>query len=282
MARTRSRVARRRESVGRAQQQERNVTVSGDPVSTLVGVDPSRVESDPDTFFGEVFKGATFTKLNVPDRVAAGDDIRVTGVVKFDAPSVVITTRGMRVRASGPGLQTDISERYTNIQHGNTRAFSITIPTPSDAGSTVAFSMNGESTTLTGDWRTDETTGPFRVDVVTQGEAAASTALGYGPWIAAGAGAGYLVDAFRGGPRNLRLIAAGGGLGAAGKTLLPRLSTFDFQFPTTEVAVLGGTAAALAVLLNSTGASGVLGATGDVAGSAISTAGDAVRSRAQR
>lgn len=243
----------------------------------LVGVDGQQVESNPQQYIGEVFKGAHFRKLSVPDTVRAGGTIKVKGVVHFDSPTQVVFTVGMRVRAFGPSLQEDVIERYRNIQHCNARAFTLEIPAPETVGQTVTFNVAGESTTVTGDWDTGDQRGPFRVKTVSSGEKTTEQAVSVAPYAAAGAGAGYLVNQIRGGPTNLRLIGAGAAAGVGLKTFGPDLSTIDINFPTTEIAVLGGTAAALAILLNSTGASDVLGAGGEVAGSAISGAGSAAR-----
>lgn len=238
-----------------------------------VGLDDAAVEENPDQFFGELFRGAHFQKLNKSSSVPAGGTIRVSGVVHFDAPSVIITSRGMRVRVSSPQLSQDYTQRFTDIQHCNSRRFSFDFPVPDNPGSRFSFSVTAESTKATGGWRTDSTRGPFNVQIQTETAATVTEGFTLIPAAAAGAGISYAGNRFLDtGYRDRTVAAAGAGAGVAYKKFgppLPSIGGFVPDVSNTQLALVAAATFGAAYLLQSSGAAGILQPVGETAGGVI-------------
>lgn len=280
MARTRS----HREGYQRRRPRHRNrattETASGASGLNFAGVDNRAVEQDPSQYIGELFKGAVLSDVSVPDSVEAGGSLTVTGKVRFDSPTQVIFTVGMRVRAEGPTIGDNAMQRWNSIQHGNVRHFSLTLPAPESAGQTMVFTLTGESTTMTGGWTQGTTEGPFRVDVVSESEQKTREALDYTPFLVGGAGAGYALAGVSSGYTPMQGAVAGAALGMGYRGLRKRGVRFipSVEIDQTTLAAVGLAGIGIAVALNSSGMSDVLGPLGSAAGSAVDAGRSAVGS----
>jgi len=255
--------------------------------ASFVGVNEQRIEDNPDQFFGELFQGATFTTLNTPNAYPADGTVRVSGTVKFDAPSVTFTTRGMRVRISSPSFDQDYTQRYRGISHGNTRNFAINIPVPDAPGERFAYTVRAESTKLIGGWRTDSTRGPFNVQIQSEAGATISNSFTFLPYVFAGAGVGLGADALGNLPTSrLQTTLFGGAAGAVfkqfGSSLGVNVGNIVPNVSTTRLAI--GTAGVFgaAYLLRSTGASEILEPVGETVGAAASVGSAAAQRGANR
>lgn len=255
---------------------------TGSDVGPLIaGVNRSEIQDNPDRYLGEIYKGAHFESLNIPETAVAGGEVTISGVVHFDSPHTVITTVGMRVVVDSPSLNEPITEEYSNIQHCNSRAFSIKVPVPDSPGSQLAVTVKGQSTSLTGGWQDGAVRGGNRIDILTEDGVRKQQIQDYIPWAVAGAGMGVGTNQQLEYTDNTRAAVSGAVLGAGSKLLWDSTGPigFDFDVPTTEIAVIGGSALAVTLLLERTGVASVLGATGDVAGTAIETTKGAVDGR---
>lgn len=256
---------------------------AADSSGEFLGFDQEKVEQNPDQFFGELFQGAHFRSVNLPERAAAGEEITISGRVHFDAPTQVVTTVGMRVRISSPSLSEDITQRFRSIKHCNERRFSLQVPVPEAAGKKFTYTVHAESTKLLGGWRTDSVRGPINLDILSSTENAVADGFNLLPYIAGGAGAGYVANQAFGDPRRSREYLVGGALFGAGfKRYGPALSV-DIPTPSnTQLALGAAIVLGSVVLLNQSGLSGVLSASGEAAGSAIRAGTDAVKSATNR
>lgn len=247
----------------------------------FVGVSDQQVEENPDQFFGELFRGAHFRKLKKPTAYRAGGVATISGVVHFDAPSVQLTSRGMRVRITSPNLEQDYTQRFRDIRHCNERSFSINIPVPDSPGSRFSYTVVAESTKLSGGWRDDSREGPFNVEIQGATGAAITRGFGYIPSAAIGAGIGLGVNRAAGlGYGRL----ASGGIGAAAgifyNEYAPPISLGGLV-PDVSNVQLGLLAAATfgsVLLLERSGASEILQPAGEAAGAALQGGVDAARS----
>jgi hypothetical protein len=236
----------------------------------FAGVPQEQLEQNPDEYFGELFRGAHFRGISTPKYVNGGSGITVQGKVHFDAPSVVITTRGMRVRVESPALDRDYTQQFSSISHCNERSFSVRIPVPDTPGRKFPYTVYAESTKATGGWRTDTVVGPVNAEILSDTEARAATVIDYTPAVAAGAGLGYAGASVTGREDQRNALAVAGG--AAGALYKRYGAPFQFNIPTpsnTQLALGSVLVLGSAYLLNSTGAADVLSATGEAAGSAI-------------
>lgn len=246
----------------------------------FVGINDQKVNKNPDQYFGELFRGAHFRKLNRESSYPAGGSFRVSGVVHFDAPTVQLTTRGMRVRVTSPQLSDDIIERFSNIQHCNSRRFSLSVPVPDAPGSRFSYTVKAESTKLGGGWRTDSQEGPFNVQIQTDAGAAITKGFGLVPWAAVGGGIGVagnrIIDTGYG---DYTAGAAGAAAGLVYREYAPPVSLGGLvpDVSDTQLALIAASTFGAAFLLQSSGLSEVLQPTGEVAGSAISASADVAR-----
>lgn len=240
------------------------------------GVDMERVRSNPDEFVGELAKGAQIKSIDIPSEVVAGGTIQITGELLFDNIGVVISGRDCRIKVEGPSLSEPRYQTFEDLTHGNTRTFSIEVPVTAPADSSMAFSVKAQSNVY-GNWATGQTHGPVRLNVYSAEEKRTRDRLDVIPYAVGGAGAGYAAGSVLENRNPTNLAVAGAAVGVGAKSLGDKGVQFlpSMEFPTTKVAVLGGTAVALALLLNSTGVSEVLQPAGEAAGGAISTARDA-------
>lgn len=249
----------------------------GEPLR-VAGVDSNSVAANPDDFRGEVFKGPHFRQLNVPSDALQGDSVRVTGIVHLDNVGVVISDREVRVRVDGPSLNEPRIESVGKLSHCQTRSFQVEVPTPNTADEQLALTVKAQSKTPPGGWYTGETGGPFRVNINTQQQQRRASARKFAPFVIGGAGVGGALATLS--DESVGTLAlAGGAVGAGSKVVLDQTGGVSLpSFPTTDVAVAGGAALAIALLLNTTGASDVLGPAGEIAGSAIDRGRKAVES----
>jgi len=249
---------------------------SGGP--NYVGVDNTDVQNNPDTYVGELFRGPFFQKTNVPATAPAGGTVNISGAVKMDNPGLVLSARPVRVVLESPALSQPRRQRVGEMKHGQTRPFSFDIPIPEGTEQTLTINLKAQSKGgLTG-WGATSTAGPFDVKVVTAGEHRVNQSLDYIPWAVGGAGVGYIVNSLSDEDRGTRLTlggaAAGVGLGVSYDQL--GLDTFSLNLPTTDIAIIGGAALAVVLLLNQTGADEVLQPAGEAAGSVVGGARDAL------
>jgi len=229
----------------------------------------SRMEDKAST---NVLDGAEFQSVEVPSSVVAGGEIKVTGEMAWDALPVAKQNE-MRVVAT-----TSIGEERTamvgSTKGGTKLPFDIKIPAPSTAGESVTVTLEAQANYPVGGWSTDDTDGPYTVNAVSEGQKAASSALGYAPWMVGGGGAGYLVSS-RTGRSPMVGAATGAALGLGAKQVTAGGVVPDVDFPTVPVV-------ATAVLL---GAGGYLVSTsglGKIGQVAASGAGKATRAAAKR
>lgn len=278
MARNRERPAAQNGSRARGGEGANVLRFPGGEPLRVAGVDSTSVAENPDNFRGEVFKGPHFRELNVPSDALQGDTVRVTGIVHLDNVGVVISNREVRVRVDGPSLNEPRIESVGKLSHCQTRSFQVEVPTPNTPDEQLALTVKSQSRTPPGGWYTGENAGPFRVNINTQQQQRRATARQFAPFVVGGAGVGgalaSLTDESVG-----TLALAGGAVGAGSKVVLDQTGGVNFpSFPTQDVAVAGGAALAIALLLNTTGASDVLGPAGEIAGSALDRGRKAVES----
>lgn len=247
---------------------------------TVAGLDADNIDQNPDQYIGEVFQGAVLKDIVVPDSVAAGGEVLVTGTVKYDFATRVVTTRGMRVRAEGPTVGENAVESWEGIQGGDTRNFALTLPAPADPDQTMVFKLHGEATSLFSGWETHDTEGPYRIEVVSKQEQQTRDALDYTPFALGGAGAGYALAGSTGAYSPMQGALAGAAVGVGYHGLRQRGVQFvpTVDIDTTTLAAVGLAGVGVAMALNSSGASGVLGPLGGAAGSAVEAGRSAVRS----
>jgi len=244
--------------------------------SEYVGIDAHREEFDPDDYVGELFQGAHFQSLDVPATAATGGSITITGVVHLDNPGVVISSRWVRVLVESPMLSSPKEVVFRDLKHCHTKPFAIEVPISGTPGQQAALTVKAQSKTY-GGWATGETRGPERVNILTQDQKQREDLIKYVPWVVGGAGVGVGYNNLTGGtdPRTYALGGAAMGIGA--KVANENYSVRIPEFPTTQVAVVGGALLAATLFLNTTGAGGVLrqgsGLVSDVAGAARSAIG---------
>jgi len=247
----------------------------GEPLR-IAGLERGDVADNPQDYVGEVFKGAHFRELNVPSNALRGDTLTITGVIHLDNVGVQIGKRALRVKVNGPSLNEPRIVETDSLSHCQTRPFSVDIPTPTDAGEKMALTVKAQS--KVGTWNTTETEGPFRVNINTREQQRRANAKEYAPYVLGGAGVGGALASLTGQNAG-RLALAGGAVGAGSKVVLGQTTGISFpSFPTQEVAVAGGAALSIVLLLNQTGVADVLAPAGEAAGSAIDTARQAVES----
>lgn len=248
--------------------------------SPIVGVDRDRLARSQ-TARSEVFRGAYFKNVNVPDTAAVGGLVTVSGEIAYDNLGRVLSPVTVRVRIESPALDRPITRNVADLKHGQSERFVIEVPVRGTEGSLFPLTVIPQNKG-TGGWRSGNEQ-VFRVEVVSQEEKETQEALSVLPPVALGAGGGLFVSQITGSD-PLPLMAGGGlagaGLSAAGFStdFLPSLPSF----PTTKIAVVGGAALALSVLLQSSGASEVLGPAAEAAGGAIDQGRQAVEQVAQR
>jgi len=259
-------------------------TDGSDAAGQFVGVDDRQLQSTPEEFFGEWFKGLHFRKQNIPSRAPAGGTVRLTGVVHFDAATVQITKRGGRVRVLSPHLSQAREQTFTDLRHCKTRRFSIEIPVPDTPGSEISVRLKaGHTNPVAGGYATDSTIGPFRIQVLSEGELQRAQAIDALPWAIGGAGAGLLVDNFRGG-NNTAAAAIGGGAGGVALRALSNSQVGNVipQVDPVPLALAGAGLAGIGIFLNQSGASEVLQPAGEAAGQAIDAGRKAISSDSDR
>lgn len=278
MARNRERPAAQNGSRARGGEGANVLRFPGGEPLRVAGVDSTSVAEDPDQFRGEIFKGPHFKQLNVPSDALQGDTVRVTGIVHLDNVGVTISNRAVRVRVDGPSLNEPRIQEVDKLSHCQDRSFQIEVPTPTSAGEQLALTVKAQSKTPPRGWYTGETEGPFRININTQQQQRRASARKFAPFVIGGAGVGGALASLS--DESVGTLAvAGGAVGAGSKVVLDQTGGFTLpSFPTTDVAVAGGAALAIALLLNTTGASDVLGPAGEIAGSAIDRGRQAVES----
>lgn len=199
--------------------------------------------------FPTVFNGAIFGDVNVPSKVAAGDTIVVNGVAGFDCPHCVVD-REIRVVLQATHLGDDRIEPVGDLNgRGQTAPFEFRIPAPQEPGTGVSIRLQAQRREQwTGSWITDNTAGPFSVNVVSPGEQITSDLLAWAPWAvgggAVGVGAAHVTDRTRLGGGVL-----GAGLGVSAKVLTDTFEVDQPEFPLVPVAATGGLLLAGAFLL---------------------------------
>lgn len=240
--------------------------------SRLLGATNEDIENDPEQFFGELFQGAHFRSVGVPSSAEAGGTVTVTGTVHFDAPTVVVTTRGVRVRVRNTSTGETRTQSFENVQHCQTRDFSIDLPVPDSPGNNMALVIEAEHSKPLGGWSLDTTDGPHRVSILTEDEQQRQNLLGYAPWALGGGGAGLLVSSARGGGNRAAFTVGGAAAGVGLKTLAGGDGNLIPNVDPLPVLAVGAGLAGVAFFLQSSGASEVLEPVGSAAGSAVSGA----------
>jgi hypothetical protein len=163
--------------------------------------------------------------------VVAGETIRITGRVGFDCPFCLISHEA-RVKLESP----DFSERFYDLgelSHGDEATFKFELPAPTQPGTEVAVTIHGQRNPpdVYGGWRTNNSSGPYRINTVTRQAQAAQTGLSYAPWVATGGVGGYGIGKYTDdfGPRPAAF--AGAVAGAGGKLASDSFTIPDVRFP---------------------------------------------------
>lgn len=207
---------------------------------TGVGGDGARrtpASLSPDTFSSadaipEVFNGAVMSRLSVPEVVAVGGTIEITGRVAFDC-TLCPTDHEVRVIAT----TSDGDSRTDNVGalsgRGGAADFRILLPAPLEQKQ-IEVRLKAEHRDPLGGWATTDNEGPFVVNVTTAGGKVAAQLSDFAPFVvggvALGAGGAHVLDRSRVGGG-----VAGAGVGVGAKVLLDQLDTLDVAFPTVPV-----------------------------------------------
>lgn len=238
--------------------------------SEYLGVSESDAQEDP-SLIGEVFRGVVFKKINVPSRVAAGETFTVTGVVKLDAAPLV--KRAARVRLESPITGEQVTDLGT-LSNGDTKSFSFSLTAPDQPGSTGSVKLFGEYGDNFGGYSTSDESGPQRFEIVTSQAKTVDSLLSLAPSIIGGGAAGWGASRVLDRPlESRRYTIAGAALGGATQFYFDRfdpLGTVSLpSLPVYQLAAVGAAGFGVAALLSATGASDVLGALGETAGTAV-------------
>lgn len=210
-----------------------------------------------------IFNGAVFSSVNVPASVKAGETINVNGVVGFDCP-ICVVDRAIRVVLEASHLNEQRIDDVGKLSgRGQTAQFSFSIPAPQEAGQEVTIRLKAERNPPIGGWETDNTEGPFSVNIVSTSTDVVNTAVAWAPWAigggAIGVGGAQVTD---------RPLVAGGLVGAGAGVSAKILSTelgganIDLGFPLMPVVATAALLGAGALLLSQVGGLPSFGSSG--------------------
>lgn len=160
-----------------------------------------------------------FSRIRIPDNVAAGEDFRISGEYYVDAiiditdidTRLVFTVAGQERTVEGPklgaGESTTFSESFT-APNTPDQAFDVIVEAQVDPPEYIPGIPSGGWTTKERRMKT--------VNSVTSGEKTALTIRNYAPYIAGGGGTGYALASYSGRDAQTGALA-GAAVGAAAK-----------------------------------------------------------------
>lgn len=226
------------------------------------GFDTDNVLQNSDDFVGELFQGAHFRSVNVPNRAPAGGTITISGRVHLDNPGRALSGQDIRVRVESPALNAPEIQTFQQVKHCQERPFNIEIPAPQSEGQ-VSVTVKGQQKTIAG-WQTGERVGPKMVDVVPEDEYQAGQLAGLLPYAAVGGGAGFIYG--RGSGQTARFALAGSAVGAG---VGFGVNQSGFQLPNIPLWGIAAAGVGIAALVSTTGLGDVLQPAGERVGQAI-------------
>lgn len=212
------------------------------------------VSGPVDEFDPSLVQGAHFRSVDVPEVSSTGETVTVTGILHYDNVASPISEKQCRVVLESPSLNQPVMSSRFSLSHCQTSAFAVDIPITGQQGQTVAVTLKAQNNTVAG-WQTTETRGPFRIEIVGQGQKVVTQGLNYLPYAAAGAGVGYATAINGSSGEQAANAVLGAGAGVVGKEAVDQLD-FNFNFPTVPVlataGLLGAGAFALAEVTEAT------------------------------
>ena len=199
-----------------------------------------------------IWDGAQIDTLDVPDTMAAGGQLAVSGTLSFDFGPVQgpVFPRDARitVRAGGDQVSTDLPA----MGRQETRSWTVTLRPNSVAGQSLDVVVEAEGDGVIKGWQPVDTR-QGRVSVQSEQQQQADRAFRYLPWVVIGGGAGAAYSSFQYGTVETPPVLGGAAAGVITRQYGERVG-FPVpslpDIPTEELAIVGGVALAGALLLN--------------------------------
>jgi len=196
---------------------------------------------------GVIWDAGNLRGVSAPDRIAAGESVRISGRLDTDYSPVsgmLFFPVDMRIRVTGGGDSTTV--RLDDVQAKDGRTFEATITPNIQPGESAQITVRAEADDYLSGWTNVDTTSvPVRGQ--TESEQQVDDALDYAPWAIGGAVVGSTYSRYQYGRVNPQYGLIGAGAGVVGREYAMRqgitLPSVP-DLPRTELALIGGVLAA--------------------------------------
>lgn len=196
---------------------------------------------------GPIWDNGSLREVSAPDRIAAGETVRISGRLISDYSPVaglVFFPVDMRIRITGPGVEETV--RLDQVQAQDERSWEKAVTPTIQPGQSAQLTVRAEADDYLSGW-TNVDTASVSVRGQTESQEQIDNALDYAPWAIGGAVVGSTYSRYQYGRVTPQYGLIGAGAGVVGREYAMRqgitLPSVP-DFPRTELALIGGVLAA--------------------------------------